>query len=234
MANSTSSGKARPTTSWVANVSPFLVPTLLLLLALGVALLCVPKGILHLCLCDHHTPFLDVVLPFYSDMVNWLPYTVAVLLLLYRAGWSVFLAGDMLLTTLVVQPIKHLVRAPRPLTWFAENMPDVALPLTDGVRMHYWLSFPSGHTTTFFMLFFTLSLIAMTDNWRGKYLWSLLFFLLAIVGAYSRIYLSQHFALDVFAGIWAAILCTLLMYFVYVPKTINSRFWTWNLRKLKK
>ena len=234
MANSTSSGKARPTTSWGANVSPFLVPTLLLLLALGVALLCVPKGILHLCLCDHHMPFLDAVLPFYSDMVNWLPYTVAVLLLLYRAGWSVFLAGDMLLTTLVVQPIKHLVRAPRPLTWFAENMPDVALPLTDGVRMNYWLSFPSGHTTTFFMLFFTLSLIAMTDGWRGKYLWSVFFFLLAVVGAYSRIYLSQHFALDVFAGMWVAVLCTLLMYFVYVPKTINSRFWTWNLRKLKK
>ncbi len=179
-------------------------------------------------------PFLDAVLPFYSDMVNWLPYTVAVLLLLYRAGWSVFLAGDILLTTIVVQPIKHLVRAPRPLTWFAENMPDVALPLTDGVRMNYWLSFPSGHTTTFFMLFFTLSLIAMTDGWRGKYLWSVFFFLLAVVGAYSRIYLSQHFALDVFAGIWAAVLCTLLMYFVYVPKTINSRFWTWNLRKLKK
>lgn len=234
MANSTSSDKARPTTSWVANVSPFLVPTLLLLIALGVALLCVPKGALHLCLCDRHTPFLDVVLPVYSNLVNWLPYTVLALLLLYRAGWSVFLAGDMLLTTIVVQPIKHLVHAPRPLTWFAENMPDVALPLTDGVRMHYWLSFPSGHTTTFFMLFFTLSLIAMTDNWRGKYLWSLLFFLLAAVGAYSRIYLSQHFAMDVFAGMWVAVLCTLLMYFVYVPKTINSRFWTWNLRKLKK
>ena len=84
------------------------------------------------------------------------------------------------------------------------------------------------------MLFFTLSLIAITDRWRGKYLWSLLFFLLAAVGAYSRIYLSQHFALDVFAGMTVAILCTLLMYFVYVPKTINSRFWTWDLRKLKK
>lgn len=234
MANSTSSDKARPTTSWVANVSPFLIPALLLLTALGVALLCVPKGALHLCLCDHHTPFLDAVLPGYSDLVNWLPYTVIALLLLYRAGWSVFLAGDMLLTTAVVQPIKHLVCAPRPMTWFAENMPDVVLPLTDGVRMNYWLSFPSGHTTTFFALFFTLSLIAMTDRWRGRYLWSLLFFLLAVVGAYSRIYLSQHFALDVFAGMAVAILCTLLMYFVYVPKTVNSRFWTWNLRKLKK
>lgn len=234
MGNSTSAGTAKPTTSWAVNISPFLIPTALLLLLLGSALLFIPKGELHLWLCDHHTPALDAILPFYSDMVNWLPYAVVVLLLLYRAGWAVFVAGDILLTTLFVQPVKHLVHAPRPLTWFAENMPDVSLPLTEGVRMNYWLSFPSGHTTTFFMLFFALSLIAMTDNLRGKYVLSLFCFLFATVGAYSRIYLCQHFALDVFAGIIIAVICTLLLYFVYVPRVKNTRFWDWRIRFPKK
>lgn len=234
MGNSTSAGTAKPTTSWAVNISPFLIPTVLLLLLLGSALLFIPKGELHLWLCDHHTPAFDAFLPFYSDMVNWLPYTVVVLLLLYRAGWAVFVAGDILLTTLIVQPVKHLVHAPRPLTWFAENMPDVSLPLTEGVRMNYWLSFPSGHTTTFFMLFFALSLIAMTDNLRGKYVLSLFCFLFAAVGAYSRIYLCQHFALDVFAGIIIAVLCTLLLYFIYVPRVKSTRFWDWRIRFPKK
>ncbi len=229
MDNSTSSDKGKPTTSWVANSSPFLIPTLVLLIVLGAALVCVPKGALHLILCDHHTPFLDALLPLYSNLVNWLPYVVMVLLLFYRAGWAVFLAADILLTTAVVQPIKHILRAPRPLTWFAENMPDISLPLTEGVNMHHWLSFPSGHTTTFFLLFFTLSLIATTDNLRGKYTLSLLGFLFAAVGAYSRIYLCQHFAADVFAGILIAVICTGLLYAVYVPKTINTRFWQWHI-----
>lgn len=230
MDNSTSSVREKHTISWVAGSSPFLIPTIVLLLVLGAALVCVPKGTLHLMLCDHHTPFLDAVLPPYSDSVNWLPYAVMVLLLFYRAGWSVFLAADMLLTTAVVQPVKHLLRAPRPLTWFAGNMPDVSLPLTEGVRMHHWLSFPSGHTATFFLLFFTLSLIATTDNLRGKYILSACCFLLAAVGAYSRIYLCQHFAADVFAGILIAVVCTGLLYAVYVPRTINTRFWQWHIR----
>ena len=129
-------------------IMPFLIPTLLLVVGLGVALCFIPKAELHLAICQHHTPFGDTVVPIFSDLVNWLPYVMVVLLLFYRTGWATFLASNLLLSTLIVQPIKHLVNAPRPLTWFAENMPDATLPLVDGVKMNLWLSFPSGHTTT--------------------------------------------------------------------------------------
>ena len=138
---------------------PFLVPTLVLALVLGITLLILPKAELHLALCQPHTHFLDTIVPIFTDLVDWLPYLCVVLLLFYRAGWATFLASNLLLSTLIVQPTKHIVHAPRPLTWFAENMPDVSLPLVEGVRMNYWLSFPSGHTTTFFVLFFSLSII---------------------------------------------------------------------------
>ena len=216
------------------HIFPFLVPTLVLALILAVALLIVPKAELHLALCQPHTPFLDTIIPFFTNLVDWLPYLIVVLILFYRAGWSTFLASNLLLTTLIVQPIKHIVHAPRPLTWFAEYMPDITLPLVEGVRMNHWLSFPSGHTATFFALFFCVSIILCAENIKGKYILSFLCFLCASFGAYTRIYLSQHFALDIFAGILIAICSTLILYFFLVKNTKNTQFWDWNVQKLRK
>lgn len=210
------------------------MPTLVLALVLGTTLLVVPKAELHLALCQPHTRFLDVVIPAFTNLVDWLPYLVVLLLLFYRAGWATFLASNLLLSTLIVQPIKHILCAPRPLTWFAENMPDISLPLVEGVRMNYWLSFPSGHTTTFFVLFFSLSIILYAENIKGKNILSFLCFLCANFGAYTRIYLSQHFALDIFAGILIAVCSTLVLYFFLVKRTQNTSFWAWRVQKLKK
>ena len=216
------------------HVLPFLVPTLVLALVLGIALLITPKAELHLALCQPHTTGLDTIVPIITNLVDWLPYLCVILLLFYRVGWATFLASNLLLSTVIVQPIKHIVHAPRPLTWFAENMPDVTLPLVEGVRMNHWLSFPSGHTTTFFVLFYSLSIILCAENVTGKMILSFLCFLCASFGAYTRIYLSQHFALDVFAGILIAVLSTLSLYFFLVKKTKDTQFWDWRVQKLRK
>ena len=216
------------------HVLPFLVPTLVLALVLGIALLITPKAELHLALCQPHTTGLDTIVPIITNLVDWLPYLCVILLLFYRVGWATFLASNLLLSTIIVQPIKHIVCAPRPLTWFAENMPDVTLPLVEGVRMNHWLSFPSGHTTTFFVLFYSLSIILCAENVTGKMILSFLCFLCASFGAYTRIYLSQHFALDIFAGILIALFSTLSLYFFLVKKTKDTQFWGWNVQKLRK
>ena len=216
------------------HVLPFLVPTLVLALVLGIALLITPKAELHLALCQPHTTGLDTIVPIITNLVDWLPYLCVILLLFYRVGWATFLASNLLLSTIIVQPIKHIVCAPRPLTWFAENMPDVTLPLVEGVRMNHWLSFPSGHTTTFFVLFYSLSIILCAENVTGKMILSFLCFLCASFGAYTRIYLSQHFALDIFAGILIAVFSTLCLYFFLVKKTKDTHFWGWNVQKLIK
>ena len=213
---------------------PFLVPTLVLALILGTVLLVIPKAELHLTLCQPHTVFLDSLVPVFTNLVNWLPYLVVLLLLFYRAGWATYLASNLLLSTLIVQPIKHIVHAPRPLTWFAENMTDVSLPLVEGVKMNHWLSFPSGHTTTFFVLFFTLSIILCAENIKGKNILSFICFLCASFGAYTRIYLSQHFALDILAGILIAVCSTLVLYFFLVKRTQNTSFWAWRVQKMRK
>lgn len=212
----------------------FLFFTALLLIVIGMLLILIPKGELHLMLCQFHTPFLDSLIPIYTNLVDWLPYLIVVMLLFYRAGWATFLGSNLLLSTMIVQPIKHIVDAPRPLIWFADNMPDITLPLVEGVKMNHWLSFPSGHTTTFFVLFFTLSIILCAENIKGKKILSFICFLCASLGSYTRIYLSQHFALDVFAGILIAVCSTLVLYFFLVKKTKNTHFWAWRVQKLRK
>jgi len=226
--------------------SVFLGLWLASVLALTIALILIDKGTLHLLLCDHHSAWADRLLPVLSDTCHWLPYALSAVLLLWRWQAGVFMSGSLILSTIITQTIKHIVRAPRPLTWFAENMPDVSLPLTEGINMHHYLSFPSGHSTTFFCLYFALTALFTYYSYSASPVsanafWAklfpktqttpsssrkaspsvqiavqLLFFSLAAVGSYSRIYLSQHFALDVLAGMLIGVFSVALVAHIFV------------------
>ena len=205
---------------WYNNT--FIGLSLILIAVLGLALLYVPKGELHLLLCDRHTPARDIFYRYYTQVAEWFPYVLCVVLLLFsRIGDGVLATAGLALSALTTQIFKHLINAPRPVTWFAEHMPDVQLPLVEGVRMNYWFSFPSGHTTSFFALFYALSIIC-TYHLTAKRPYSTLacgllqaaLWALAALGGYSRIYLSQHFAADVFAGMIVGIGITIVCYSV--------------------
>ena len=147
----------------------FITLSLILLAVLGLALLYIPKADLHLLLCDRHTPARDIFYRYYTQIAEWLPYVICVALLLFsRVGNGVFASSCMIVSALTTQLFKHIINAPRPVTWFAANMPDVQLPLVEGVRMNYWFSFPSGHTTSFFALFFALSILASQNFSQAK------------------------------------------------------------------
>ena len=215
----------------------FLSLSLILVAVLGLALLYIPKGELHLLLCTRHTPARDIFYRYYTTIAEWLPYVVCVALILFaRIGDGIFASSAMILSALSTQVLKHLVNAPRPLTWFAEHMPESPLPLVESVRMNLWHSFPSGHTTSFFALALVASILITSRTSHSSYtsrtsfLLQTLLFALAVLGGYSRIYLSQHFALDVFAGILVGILITLVCYAVLHPyedqKWYNYRLFT--------
>lgn len=208
----------------------FITLSLVFVLALSLALLCVPKGDLHLFLCDRHTPAGDVFFRYYTHVAEWFPYALCVLiLLLCRVGDAAFAASCQALSALTTQIIKHIVNAPRPLKWFELNHPDIQLPLAPGVDVHNWFSFPSGHTTSFFALFFALSILAskslteqpvqqhssLTAQRSYSVAVQLLLFIAAALGGYSRIYLSQHFALDVLGGTCVGLLITVVCYAVF-------------------
>ncbi len=197
----------------------FIALSLILIAVLGLALIYIPKDQLHLLLCNRHTPARDIFYRYYTHVAEWFPYVVCIAVLLFgRIGDGVFASAAMLLSALFTQIVKHIVVAPRPLTWFSEHFPSIQLPLVDGVKMNLWYSFPSGHTTSFFALAFVASIL-ITSKLSGSSrssscLVQLVLVLLATLGGYSRIYLSQHFALDVFAGALVGTLITLICYTV--------------------
>ncbi|MGM9836875.1 MAG: phosphatase PAP2 family protein [Paludibacteraceae bacterium] len=233
--------------------SVFIILSLLLILVLSAALVCVPKAELHLWLCDRHTPAGDIFFRYYTSVGEWVPYCVCFALLFYKAGYAVFTLSGTLLAGLTTQILKRIVDAPRPLTWFAANYPDIQLPLVEGVRMSRFYSFPSGHTTTFFALFFALCIIGTyslslrqrhgndtaTTRQRQQLtsgrayatwlsvLWQIVCFALAVLGAYSRIYLSQHFAADILGGMCVGIVITALSYLL-LGQQMDKKWWNWH------
>lgn len=181
---------------------------LMLIAALGIVVLYFPKGELHLLLCDHHTPFGDRFFPLFTTIGEWGPYVLAALLLIFvRWQWAALLLTSAWISGLVAQLCKHIFCTPRPITWFAQNMPDTTLPLTDGYPMAEWFSFPSGHTTTFFTMMMVICYIVGQRHPHAHWV-AVLTFLLAATGAYSRIYLSMHFPIDILGGMFIGITVT--------------------------
>lgn len=197
--------------------SIFLGLSLLLIAVLAAAVTIVPKGELHLLLCNRHSAGQDIFYRYYTQVGEWVPYVVCIGLLIHRLSTAVFTTACVLLSGAATQIIKRIVDAPRPLTWFAGHYPDVQLPLVDGVHMSRFFSFPSGHTTTFFAFFFALSIIVSHSSFASRKPMAagalqMAFFCCAALGGYSRIYLSQHFAADVLGGMCIGLTITGMLY----------------------
>ena len=121
------------------------------------------------------------------------PVIIGIVFILFSFRKSVYILVTYIGTGLFAQILKRLFfsHMVRPVKFF-DGM--YHLHLVPGVHMYYEHSFPSGHATTAFALFLCLAIIA-----DRKY-WSFLFSILAILVAYSRIYLSQHFLIDAYVG----------------------------------
>ena len=78
-------------------------------------------------------------------------------------------------------------------------------------------SFPSGHTATAFCMF---TLLALFVPQRG---WKILFFMLACLVGFSRLYLLQHYFNDVYTGFLIGLLSALIVYFFFYQKILNRK-----------
>jgi membrane-associated phospholipid phosphatase len=96
----------------------------------------------------------------------------------------------------------------------------------EGVELHIFNAFPSGHSTTAFAVFFGLSLIARNKNW------GFLLFVAAFVSAWSRVYLAQHFFEDVFFGSLIGVISSFVVYLLLFPR-LDQPWAVKSLLKLK-
>ena len=126
-----------------------------------------------------------------------------------------------LLSGLAVQVIKNLVNSPRPKLFFEHGQ---YLHFIQNVSLSGYASFPSGHTTTAFAFATVLILTLKNKNWQLPLLFA------AVLAGYSRIYLAQHFLIDVLAG--ALIGCITAFPAVYLAQ--NTRHIKQSFKKLHK
>jgi membrane-associated phospholipid phosphatase len=113
---------------------------------------------------------------------------------------GLFLFSTVAASGLTADLIKYIGGRARPKLYFSEQLFGF-----DFFHWQYaWTSFPSGHSATAFSVAMLLSILY--PRWRYAAFFS------ALLIAFSRIFLSQHYISDVVAGSFLGILSTVLLY----------------------
>lgn len=153
-----------------------------------------------------------------GDGLFWLLWT---LLIIIKKGkkYLPLLFASVIFSTLLTQISKQVIYPdePRPLQAIADQS---QVHYVTGVTVHSINSFPSGHTATAFCFLLLLVLFSQTNALL------LLGFAAALLVAYSRIYLGQHFPLDVGAGMLVAVSTMILSVMVqrrFENKTLENK-----------
>lgn len=184
---------------------PFLVGTFAFWLISASIVLLFTKGEIHLYLNQLHSTFFDVFFKYVTYLGDGILIVAAVLVLgFFKIRYGLFALAGYLGSGIVVQLMKRLLFSgvKRPLGYF-DGIAD--LYLVPGVDVHSSKSFPSGHTTTAFAFFACLAILSKSKNAQ------VFLFVIALLTAYSRVYLSQHFLVDILVG---SIIGTATTYFL--------------------
>jgi len=172
----------------------FYIPYILFVVIFTTLILINEQADLHLWFTSYHTPTADVFFRYYTYVGGSFPYLVIAGLTFYSYRVAFFILLAQLLAGLFAIIIKQTWDEPRPVAYFKDNFPNVELHRVAGEHLLSIHSFPSGHTTSAFTLFLALTFLTKRPSLH------FLYFLLALLVGFSRIYLSQHFALDVLVG----------------------------------
>lgn len=213
-------------------LSVYVVAYLILLSTILGMLYVYPKLELHLMLNSYHTGIQDTFFQYFSILAEGPLYVLALLPMLWKKfRLPLFFALCELSAGTILQVLKHIISHPRPVSAF-EEYSDAVLPVVQGVDLHHSNSFPSGHASTFFV-FCTccVLLLAYRYGQRARQnsqescilpcVLALLLLAFAVLGAFSRIYLSQHFLSDVCVGSIIGVVTPLLMFYFFGHKMLK-------------
>lgn len=201
----------------------FFVPYIIFLIFGAVILVNTQKGDVLLTINNYHNTFLDNYFVFFSILGEGGYFGIFLLFMaLYRIkhlfnGVILYLAGGA-----VTQILKRIFNDPRPISYFADT---VNLYLVDGITIHSWNSFPSGHSVSGFTIFLFFAFLT-----KSKPL-GLVYFFLAFSVALSRVYLVQHFFIDIYFGSIIGVLTTLILMNIFdnSQKLNNSKWYNYSL-----
>lgn len=126
----------------------------------------------------------------------WIPYFILLVALFKKDGRLILY--NFLISTLLTQIPKQFIwpAITRPT---ASGMDPLQIHTVPGIELHSLNSFPSGHTATAFTIFL------LTVYFFPQSRIIIIGLCYALLCGYSRIYLGQHFPLDIAGGILVAI-----------------------------
>jgi len=176
--------------------SPFSILFLGFSLLFIYPILVFPKGELEFLINEFHTPGLDLFFKNITNLGDGICLAILTIgLLYYNYYYAVITVFSIIIQSMLVSLFKQWIFSGvlRPLSFFPEG---TILNYVDGVEVLKINSFPSGHTATAFSLF--LLLMLFTGQKRPWF--AGLAFALAFCVGFSRVYLLQHFVVDVWFG----------------------------------
>lgn len=166
------------------------------------------KGSFVVWVNQFHEPHLDTFFRYFTYLGDGACLGILCLsFCLFRYKYAIILTViglGQLLTAFLTKKVLF-GRTPRPAAFF-EGIVD--LHFVEGVKVHHWYSFPSGHSITAFGLFFFVALV------NEKRSIAVACFLVATLAAFSRIYLAQHFLVDTMVGSALGIFLTGITYYL--------------------
>ncbi len=182
----------------------FYILTLLFWLVCGAVLLLMAKGEPLLFINHYHYHVWDYFffcLTYFGDGLFSVLFLVGILLFVnMRKAFVVTLI--FLIVVLVVQALKFSFVEPRPFIYFQETQNVYYIPW---LEIHKFNSFPSGHTAQAFCF-------ALCVCFYAQKRYTVLLFTLAALTGLSRMYLLQHFPIDVLVGSFVAVVLTTVLF----------------------
>jgi membrane-associated phospholipid phosphatase len=169
------------------------IPYLILLIVCIILKLNFTREDIYFAVNRHNSLFFDYLAPFFTDLGDgWTIIFLSFVLLLFSYRKAFLLLTAYAITSILAQLIKHSVYAARPKLYFKDQLDRIHF--IKGTELATLGSFPSGHTVTAFS-----AAVMLTWFCRDRR-WGTVFFVIACLIGYSRMYLSQHFFEDVLAG----------------------------------
>lgn len=206
----------------------FFIPYLIVLLLSTSVLFFADKAEIHIFMNKIHSPFGDLFFRNITHLGEWIGIVAVIIYALFvKYRYTISAIFGIGISTIIVYTTKQSLKMPRPKKFFNQIYEgDYVLRLVENIDVHSGLSFPSGHTATAFLVFTLFAVLTpQKHNWL-----KITFLALAILVAYSRVYLSQHFFQDVIAGSIVGILAAVLG--IYFSKKIKIKSLDKSLKSL--
>lgn len=204
----------------------FILPYLIIIITCIIIKLTFSRDEIYFEVNEHHYPWADLIFPYVTDLgTQWMLIPIAIYFLLTNYRKLLLFVTSFAITGILVQIVKNIYHSPRPKVYFAAQLSHIYF--IKGVTILTSNSFPSGHTVTAFSAATVLAYLTVNKRW------SFIFLLVAILVAYSRMYMSEHFFEDVTAGSIISVMAT-LMWLAWIDSRPFLHSMKWNKGILKK